>query len=142
MKIKKIKNLIAIRMDDGEDFFMNMENVAKHYQIKSGVILTGLGMLKDVELGYLTYPKEVGRYLSHDYSGPFEVTSMMGNLGWFKGQFIVHVHAVLSDTNNTCKGGHLNKATVSATVEVFILTFEQKFERRYDEKTGLKILDF
>jgi len=141
MKIKRMRNLIAIRMDDGEDFFTNMENVAKQYQIKSGVILTGLGMLKDIELGYLTYPKEVGKYVSHDYSGPFEVTSMMGNLGWFKGQFIAHVHAVLADTNNNCKGGHLNKARVNATVEVFILTSEQKFERKYDKKTGLKILD-
>ena len=57
MKLKKTRNLLAIRMKDGEDFFKNPEKAAEQHQIKSEVILTGLGMLKHAKNDFFFFAK-------------------------------------------------------------------------------------
>jgi len=138
----KSGNIISIRMYDEEDFFANLGEVVKKYNLKSGIFICALGMLKKVRLNYLIYPKEPGKYLSKDHDGPFELTSLVGNIGFFNDELVVHAHAVLSDKENNCIGGHLAKGTVNATLEVFIIVPDTEFKRHFDEKTGLKILDF
>jgi len=129
-------------MSDEEDFFDNLEKSVKKYSLKSGIFVCALGMLKDVTINYLTYPKEAGKYISKEYRGPFELCGMSGNIGFFGNELFSHVHVVIADKNNKCIGGHLAKGTVNATLEVFILVPDAKFERRFDKKTGLKLLDF
>lgn len=141
MITSKSGNIISIRMNDEEDFFENLKEVVKEFNLKSGIFICALGMLKNVRLNYLTYPKESGKYTSKDYEGPFELTSLVGDIGFFDDELVVHAHAVLSDQENNCIGGHLAKGTVNATLEAFILVPETKFKRHHDEKTGLKILD-
>jgi hypothetical protein len=142
MKAKKSNNLILARMDDEEDLFSNLEEIAKKYDLKSGIIICALGMLKDVELAYLTYPRETGKYLFKQFSGPFEVVSLKGNLGYFENKLVSHIHVALADKDFNCLGGHLNKAKINATLELFILIPKEKFMRKFDEKTGLKVLHF
>ncbi len=139
MITKKSENLIMTRMADGEDLFANLERVAKKYRMKSGIILGAVGQLKDVELAY--YVKDFREYIKKQFSDPFEITNLSGNLSYFEGKLASHIHVVLGNREFGCIGGHLNKATVSATVELFMLT-SIKFVRKYDEKTGLNILEF
>jgi predicted DNA-binding protein with PD1-like motif len=139
---KKSGDIIAIRMSDGEDFFTNLERVVIEHDVKSGIFLSGLGMLKDVRLNFLTYPEERGKYVSKDFEGTFELVSLMGDIGFFKDDIISHVHVVLSNKECDCVGGHLDSAIVNATIECFILATNMKFERREDNRTGLKLIHF
>jgi predicted DNA-binding protein with PD1-like motif len=128
-------------MDDGEDFFSDLEEIAKKYGLTSGIIVCALGMLRNVELAYYKYPRE-REYLYKQLKGPFEVVSLKGNLSFNNEKLVVHVHAVLADEEFNCFGGHLSKAEVNAILELFILVPRSRFVRRFDEKTGLKILHF
>jgi predicted DNA-binding protein with PD1-like motif len=139
---KKSGDVIMIRMSDGEDFFANLERVVREHEIRSGIFLSALGMLKNVRLNFLTYPEETGKYVSKDFEGPFELVSLMGDIGFFKEDTISHIHVVLSDKECNCIGGHLDGATVNATIEAFILVTDMKFERREDTRTGLKLIHF
>ncbi len=142
MITNKSGNVVSISMKDEEDFFVNLRKVAKEYKLMSGIFICALGMLKDVTINYLTYPKETGKYASKEYRGPFELCGMTGNLGFFDNELFSHVHVVLADKSNRCIGGHLAKGTVNATLEVFMLIPDIKFERKFDRKTGLKLLGF
>lgn len=39
-------------------------------------------------------------------------------------------------------GGHLNRAVISATAEIFLNIHEFEVERRFDENIGLNVFDF
>ncbi len=142
MELTKSGNLILVRMDDGEDLFNGLEDIARRCDLASGIIICALGMLRNVELAYYEYPREVGQYLHKQLSGPFEVVSLKGDLALHEGKLVSHVHAVLADDKFNCFGGHLSKAEVNATLELFILVPGSRFVRRFDEKTGLRILHF
>lgn len=135
-------DLILVRMDDGEGLFEDLERVAEDYGLSSGIIVCALGMLRKVELGYFTYPREVGKYLFKQFSGPFEVVSLKGSLALREDKLVPHIHVVLADEEFKCIGGHLSKAEVNATLELFILVPKKRFVRKLDEKTMLNILHF
>lgn len=142
MITKKVKDLLLVRMIDGEDLFSNLEKIVKKYKLKSGIVVSCLGMLRDVELGYLVYPKGKGNYIFKKFEGPFEIDSFNGDFGFFGNKLVSHIHVALSGKDYICIGGHLNKAKVNATVELFILESDSKFVRKLDKKTGLKLLNF
>ncbi|MEM2214678.1 MAG: DNA-binding protein [Candidatus Nezhaarchaeales archaeon] len=135
-------DLILVRMDDGEELFENLEKVSEEYGLSSGIIVCALGMLRNVELGYFTYPREVGRYLLKQFSGPFEVVSFKGSLALRENKLVPHIHVVLANEEFKCLGGHLNKAEVNATLELFIHVPKKRFVRKLDQKTMLSILHF
>jgi predicted DNA-binding protein with PD1-like motif len=135
-------DLILVRMDDGEDIFGNLEKIVEDYGLGSGIMVCALGMLKNVELAYFTYPRETGKYLTKQFSGPFEVVSLKGSLAFRENKLVSHIHVALADKEFRCFGGHLNRAEVNATLELFILIPRKRFVRKLDEKTMLNILCF
>jgi len=141
MKFKIVKNVLIVRMDDNENLFENLEKIIKEKRLKSGIIVSVTGMLKDIELRYLTYPKEIGKYKSKNFKGPFEIVSLAGNFTFLKDKPIIHLHGVFANEKNKCVGGHLGKAKINATLEMFIILLNKKLEKKFDEKTGLNILD-
>ena len=140
MHVKKSKNLICIRMEEGEDFFENVHEVVKRFKLKSGIILHAIGQFKDVELAF--YDRKRKKYSVKKFKGPFEVVSLTGNVSFFEKQVVVHTHTVLGKKNFGVIAGHLNKATVVSTLEMFILTTPLSFKRKLDELSGLKLLNF
>lgn len=59
----------------------------------------------------------------------------------FEGKLLIHLHTSLSDEAMRGFGGHLVKATVSATLEVIIEKFDTTFEKKFSEEIGLKLFD-
>jgi predicted DNA-binding protein with PD1-like motif len=70
-----------------------------------------------------------------------EVVNFTGNVALVEGEQFLHVHVVLSDTDNRAHGGHLKEAEVAVTLEVFLSDFQTEIERVYDEETGLKLFN-
>jgi len=140
MKAKKSKSLICVRMEENEDFFEKLKEVVKKFKLKSGIIIHALGQFKDVELGF--YDRKRRKYLTKKFKGPFEITNLSGNISFIGKEIISHVHVVLGKKNFETISGHLNKATVTSTLELFILTTPLKFVRKLDKESGLKLLHF
>ena len=57
------------------------------------------------------------------------------------GEYYSHIHMSAADEMGVTYGGHLNRAIVSATCEMFIDIIYGKVDRFHDEKTGLNLFD-
>jgi len=133
MQFKTESNIVIVRLDDGEDFFESMEKVVKSCEIESGMILSGIGQLKNFELGYFDGEK----YVKKTFEKPMELVSMHGSIAE-----TFHIHCTLSDEKQRVYGGHLFKGIVSVVNELMILKLNKiRLKREKDKKTGLKTLE-
>jgi len=137
MQSKEHNNIILVRLFTDEKINDKILEVCKQYNIKNAVILSGIGQVKKIRLGYF---KEKGNYLEEEFQTPLEILSLTGNIIKNKEEYILHLHTVLGTEDKKTLGGHLIDATVGVTAEIFILKTDIKAHRRFDEKTGLKSL--
>lgn len=108
--------------------------------MRSGVILSGLGTLRDFELGY--YDRTNKRYLRRSYHKNHEIVAMQGSISP-EAEPQLHIHASLSSERNEVIGGRLFRATVGATAEIFILRLNNIImSREFNPETGLRELAF
>ena len=132
MQLKTESNIVIVKLDDGEDFFESMKRIVKKCNLSSGVLLYGIGQLKNCELGYFNGKK----YIKKTFKKPMELVSMHGTIAE-----TFHIHCTLADEKQKVYGGHLFKGTVSVVNEIVILKLNKiKLKREEDKKTGLKIL--
>lgn len=132
MQFKTESNIVVAKLDDGEDFFESMEKIVKKCNISSGIVLSGIGQLKNFELGYLDGKK----YVKKTFKKPMELVSMQGSIAE-----TFHIHCALADKDQNVYGGHLFKGRVSVVNEIVILRLNKtKLKREEDKTTGLKTL--
>ena len=136
--IKTDKGYI-IRLDKGEDVFEEIKNFAEQKGITAAEF-NGIGAVANVEIG--SYNLEKKEYDFRTLKEPLEVVSMIGNVALVDGEQFLHIHAVLSDPDLTCYGGHMNKMLVHVTLEVFLTPHNTKIVRELDEAIGLKLCTF
>lgn len=136
MEYRQEGQLVYIALQDGEDLFDSLMTLQKREKLAGGVILSGIGMLRDLELAYLT---SEGTYLRHTHPGPLEILSLNGSLNWRQPEKtpLIHLHAVLSDQDNKVVGGHLFGGTICVLGEVSLIpTTTFGMERTKDPDTN------
>ena len=120
----------VVRLQDGE----NLADALRGLGSDSALILSGIGMVRDVELGYWNGSE----YEVHAYPDPAELICLQGNLATDDaGQRIAHVHLALSRQDGSMRGGHLVAATVHNTLEMGLLPLEEIAMDRRPESNGL-----
>ncbi len=135
MRSEHDRDIVLAKLEDGEDFFEALGQVVLKHKIASGVILNGIGMLRDCIIGYYGgkgYAETVLRE-------PHELTSLSGNIATKDGgEAVFHVHANLAGSDKRVRGGHLMKGTVNVVNEIAILRTDGiKLTRHESPKTGL-----
>jgi len=135
MIIKEGKGILGVRLQDGEDLLDSIKTVCKNYKIESGIILNGIGMLREVKISYWN-GKE---YLTELVKDPVELVSLQGNIGTTEndGDPIIHVHVALAMKDHKMIGGHLSGGKINNTGEVFIQKLENILLIRKKEKNGI-----
>ena len=118
MIYREKNGLLFIRFDNHENFFEALKDTLKNTGIRSGVVINGIGMLRDFELGWFNI--QAMRYEKHSFSVPHELLSLQGNIALKDNETFVHLHASLAGPSHECVGGHLFNATVCNTAELFI----------------------
>ena len=84
MEFKKVdKNNYVIRIDRDEEVIDKITEFCREEKIKVGYI-TGLGAAKKVTIGLFDTTKK--EYISHEYMGPMEITSLVGNVSTKDGE--------------------------------------------------------
>ena len=120
----------VVRLQDGEDLVDALRELGSD----SALILSGIGMVRDVELGFWNGSE----YEIHAYPDPAELLSLQGNLATDDaGQRIAHVHLALSRQDGSVRGGHLVAATAHNTLEIGLLPLEGIAMDRRLESNGL-----
>ena len=109
-------NVIFVRFDSDDDFYESLYTMIEKYSIDTGVIMSGMGMLRDFEIGWFN-GKE---YEKTKVETPHELVSITGNIEKKDGKPFAHIHVALASPEKKLIGGHLFNATVNITNEIFI----------------------
>lgn len=139
MEYRRVNDLITLRIDKGEEIVSTIKTVCEKEEVKLGTF-TGIGAVGEITLG--VFRTDTKEYIKTDLSGTFEITSLLGNISTMNGDVYIHPHVTVSDESLMVKGGHLNRAIVSATCEISIKIAEGQAERRFSEEIGLNLYHF
>jgi predicted DNA-binding protein with PD1-like motif len=137
MQSKLEKNIILIRLFEDEDIINQIKNACRTHNVKTAIVLSGIGQIKQVSIGYF---KEKGNYDPKTYNKPLEILSLSGNICKQKNDYFLHLHIVLGDEEKKAFGGHLIEGKISVTGEIILLKTQIDIKRKLDKKTGLKAL--
>lgn len=139
MEYRDSKDLVFIRLHQGDDLFDSLRQVCKDCGLKVGLVVSGIGMLKQAELSYFV---SSGRYSPVLFPEPLELVSLTGNIIFQEGECHLHLHAVLADEEKQTVAGHLSGGKVNVTNEIVIVKTSIAAKRELDEDTGLMALAF
>jgi len=135
MQTKENNNLIFIRLFPEENLHEKLAEACKKHKVQTAVAISGIGQLKKFQLGYF------GRkniYIKEKFDKIYELLSLNGTICKQKDDYILHLHAVLSDEKKKTIGGHIFDGTVEITNEIILMKSDIEIFRRLEEKTGLK----
>ena len=135
MQSKEKNNLVFVRLFPNEDIHRELKRVCKKHQVETAVILSGLGQLKQFQLGYY---KEKENYTPQEFQEPHELLSLTGNISNQEEEYNFHLHAVLGDERKNVVGGHLMSGQVELTNEIVLLKTDLKVKRILEESSGLE----
>ena len=139
MEYRKFKNVIVARIDKGEEILTEIKNIALKENIKLANI-NALGAVGDVVVGVFKTVEK--KYYSNSFKGDFEIVSLTGSINTMNNEFYSHLHMSIANEDGQVFGGHLNKAIVSATCEMFIYVIDGEVDRYFDEEIGLNLFKF
>ncbi len=139
MRIKREKNILFAVFEKGEKISESMMKLINDPRMEeTGVILTALGMIKNVEIGYGLYDGSKVDYENSIFTGPFELLGFSGFI--LKGEEKpYHIHVYLGDRDKKAIGGHLIDGEVHTFIEMAILVSNAKIKREISD--GLPLLD-
>lgn len=138
MKSQKIKDTYIIRLNRGERIIETLKGFCAKQKIKCGYFF-GIGALGEAELAH--YIVENKKYTSKTFGQPLEIVNMCGNIAEMNKEAYLHCHITLSDEKMNAFAGHLKEGTVSATCEIILVKLNAGISRKYDDFTGLNLLD-
>ncbi len=134
-------NILILKLNNNEDFFGSLKMATQQNEIQAGIILSGIGMLKDFELGYF----DPEGYKTKHFIEPHELVSMSGSIAYAKddsSNFLPHIHCTLANREHKVYGGHLKKGLVNVLNEITILKLNKlKLNRIKNNTTGLMELN-
>jgi hypothetical protein len=122
----KIDGVSLSRLMPGEDLFASLKKIAKDHEIERGIIVSAIGSLKNVVFRNVKINVEIpvkGENTNQiEEVGPFELLSLEGNIfpSESEGEPIIHLHVMLGSPSGSVMGGHLFKANIFTTTEIFI----------------------
>lgn len=135
----KIDNTVIVRLDIGDELCESIKAVAEKYNINAGIV-SGIGVTKEAIIGL--YDLENQQFMPTEFNSYMEISNLTGNISNLDGEKYVHLHITLCDDKAQAFGGHLKKAVIGATGEVFITVIDAEINRKFQEETGLNIFDF
>ena len=139
MDYRRRNNNIMLRLDKGDDIVESILDVAKKENITLAEI-NGLGATDDFQIG--VFNLETKEYDLHDFSGNHEITNLCGSITMMDDEQYHHLHITCANSNGDCVGGHLYKAKISLTCEIFIRIIDSRLDRIFDENIGINRWDF
>jgi uncharacterized protein len=112
----------------GDELMSGLADWAKRENVKAGH-LTAIGALSSV----LFVDKDKRAYRDIPVNEQVECVSFMGDVGFAEGTSALYVHGCVGRSDGTLTGGHVLRAIVWPTLEVFLKEFEQPLTKRKDE---------
>ena len=139
MEYQRFENKIVARIDKGEEILEKIKEISLKENIKLANV-NALGATNDFTVGVFKVDEK--KYYSNNFKGNFEIVSLTGSINTMNGEFYTHIHMSAGNEKGEVFGGHLNRAIVSATCEMFIEIIDGEVDRYFDEEIGLNLFKF
>ncbi len=139
MEKSRAENLLLIRLSDGEDLEGSLKQALKEEKIHSGVVIGGVGMVRDAALSFYVGK---GEYETVPIQQPAELCALSGNVSTMGGELVLHLHATVAKQGGAAVAGHFSGGKVNMTAEIAIMVTPQNLTRESDPETGLRLLRF
>ena len=134
---------LVVRLDPGDEIVGCLRALQERERFAFAQV-SGLAAVNEAEIGVFDLTKKIFR--GNTFAGTYEVSNLTANLTMMDGKPYVHAHMTIGDEAGHAYGGHLVRAVVSATGELFVLgwrsTSGEEIGRRYDGEIGLNLLSF
>jgi predicted DNA-binding protein with PD1-like motif len=145
-----LSEVVFTRFQPGDDLFEMIRQTMMDAGWNRAVILSGIGSVGDVAFvdpkPAIELPVNPEKVNLISMKGPFELMSLEGNVVPLVGEFsnlkegdpVLHLHAILGHEDGRITGGHMVKAKVFTTTELFLAHLkESKVKKRQSGVTGL-----
>jgi uncharacterized protein len=139
MEYKRFNNTIVARLDRGEEILTEIEKIAKAENIKFAKV-SAIGAVNDFTVG--VYDVDKKEYKANSFTGDFELLSLLGNINTMNGEYYCHLHMSAGNEKGEVFGGHLNRAVISVTCEMFIDIIDGTVDRKHDDNIGINLFRF
>ena len=140
MEYRKFGDTIVLRLEVGEEIAESLAALCEKEKLELCQV-SGLGAAGQITVG--VFDTEKKEYFSREYQGDFEIGSLTGNITRKEGKPYLHLHLVFGNPRqNVCVDGHLNRAVISATAELFVRVLPGSVGRRMDDEVGLNLFQF
>ena len=136
MKIKANENCALVRFECGEELISLLVGMFSGTEARSGSF-TLIGATSSIELGFYSLEKKA--YHWKIFNGEYELTGGIGNISFFEGSPVVHLHTTIADSDFNAYGGHVRKLIVGATCEVTIDFHKETLIREPVPEIGLNL---
>ena len=139
MEYRRFENVIVARIDRGEEIHQQLKNICLKENVKLSNV-NALGATNDFTVG--VYKVAEKKYVSNDFKGDYEITALTGSVNTMNGEYYAHLHITCGEERSNTVGGHLNRAIVSVTCEMFIYIIDGMVDRKLDESIGINLFAF
>lgn len=129
----------AVVLDSGDSVIEELLTFARQSHLQAASF-TAIGGFSDCTLAF--FDVESRHYVDIPVPEQAEVLSLVGDIVRDEdGDWQVHAHAVLGLRDGGTRGGHVKQARVRPTLEVMLTESPSGLSRRYDQDTGLALID-
>ena len=126
-------------VDSGEEAMSTIARFADEQGVQAASF-TAIGAFESALVAY--YDAEQRGYIDIPVDEQVEVLTLVGNFARSAtGRALIHAHAVLARRDGSARGGHLKRALVRPTLEVVLIQSPTQLVRRYDESSGIALID-
>jgi hypothetical protein len=139
MRHLEIEGGHLLRLDVGEKLPAGLIAFCRELKLPAATA-TGIGALRDVELGY--YNVETRAYERTRLEGSWEMLSLFADVAAWEEDLFAHTHVVLGGPDFIARGGHLFEGTVSVTAELRVTPIAREIARKMNDDFRLHFLDF
>ena len=140
MEYRQSPQGFALRLDPGEEVVDCLTRLVELEDIQLGTV-SALGAANDVTIGIFDTAEK--KYYSKRYQGQYEISSLVGNVTRQEGKPYLHLHITIGNpVTGDVHAGHLSACTISATLELFLQTWDGRIGRKFSDAVGLNLLEF
>ena len=135
MEIAKSGDAVLLRLDHGEDVLRSVGDAVSEER-STMMVVAGLGMLSEFELGYF----DRGEYIRREFGEAHELLSMQGSAST-AGEPRIHIHVAVADKSHAASGGHLLAGKVWMSNEILLKRVDGvSSERKHDPDKNVGVL--
>ena len=136
MQDKIENNIIMSKFDADEDVLSGLNILVDKYKIRAGFIDMGIGMIKNLKIGYWNFDKYEELFIEERS----ELVAFHGSIADDKNRF--HIHIGVARKDHKLYGGHFFSGTADPLMEIKITKFDHtEFTRKYNPVSTLNELE-